>query len=371
MRCLLETMAEVPGNASSIHYYGQAAKRRLEGARRMLAGALNCDARELVFTSGGTESDNLAILGVARAALAARGSAHVVTCAIEHPAVLSACSQLEKEGAAVTVLPVDGHGRVEPADVRRALRPDTCLVTIHHANNEIGTIEPVAKLAKAAREGGALFHTDAVQTAGRMPVDARALGADLMSIGGHKCGGPKGAGALYIRKGVEVAPVLFGGHQERDRRAGTENVPAAVALARAISECPADWSACGALRDRLEREILARIPSARINGDPQHRLPNTTNLSFDGVGGEAMVIALDLRGFAVSSGSACSSGAVEPSHVLLALGLNRDEARSSVRFSLGPGNSPEQVDALVEAVADSFSHLRRVSMDPVREAAHA
>ena len=366
LQCLLETMAEVPGNASSIHYYGQAAKRKLEGARRILAGSIHCDPRELVFTSGGTESDNLAIFGIARKALREKGRAHVITSAIEHPAVLNACTQLEREGAQVTVLPVDGNGRVEPGDVRNALRPDTCLVTIHHANNEIGTVEPVAKLAKAAREGGAMFHTDAVQTVGRIPVDAKALGVDLMSIGGHKCGGPKGVGALYIRKGVELDPILFGGHHERDRRAGTENFPGAMALATAIAGGPARWQDVAELRDRLEHAIHTRVANVRINGvrlngDPATRIPNTTNIAFEGVGGEAMVISLDLRGYAVSSGSACSSGAVEPSHVLLALGLDRDAARSSVRFSLGPGNTAEQVDGLIEAVVASVAHLRRVA----------
>ncbi len=372
LQCLVDSIAEVSGNASSIHYYGQAAKRKLEGARRKLAGSLGCDPRELVFTSGGTESDNLAILGVGRKALRETGRAHVVTSAIEHPAVLNACTQLEREGAQLTVLPVDGVGRVEPGDVKRALRPDTCLVSIHHANNEIGTIEPVAKLAKAAREGGALFHTDAVQTVGRTPVDARVLGIDLMSIGGHKCGGPKGVGALYIRKGVELDAILHGGHHERDRRAGTENVPGAVALAAAISGGPDLWIGIAGLRDRLERGVLARVPGTRLNGDPSSRLSNTSNIAFDGIGGEAMVISLDLRGYAVSSGSACSSGAVEPSHVLLALGMDKQTARSCVRFSLGPGNTVEQVDGLIEAVADSVAHLRRVSPAPLtREFAHA
>jgi cysteine desulfurase len=380
LQSLVETMAEVPGNASSIHYYGQVAKRKLEGARRMLAGAVNCDPKDLVFTSGGTESDNLAIFGVARRARALNGHAHVVTSAIEHPAVLNACTQLEAEGVALTVLPVDGVGRIDPVDVKRALRPDTCLVTIHHANNEIGTIEPIAKLAKAAREGGALFHTDAVQTVGRIPVDIHALGVDLMTIGGHKCGGPKGVGALYIRKGIELAPLLYGGHHERDRRAGTENVPGAVALATAVSTCTESWSRIAELRDRLERGILARVPAVGINGDPANRMPNTTNIAFEGIGGESMVIALDLRGFSVSSGSACSSGAVEPSHVLLALGLDRDQARSCIRFSLGPSNTFEQVDALIDAVAACADHLRRVSTSsvgfasipfPAREPMHA
>jgi len=355
LRVFSETMAEVCGNASSIHYFGQTAKQRLEAARREIASALGCDAREIVLTSGGTESDNLAVFGVARGS-----GGHVVTSSIEHPAVLNACAQLEREGCPVTYVPVGGDGIVDPADVRRALRPQTVLITIMHANNEIGTVQPVAEMARIAREAGVVFHTDAVQTAGRIPLQVRELGADLLSIGGHKFGAPKGIGALYVRKGVNLRPILFGGHHERDRRAGTENVPGAVALARAFS-LGFDWHGLAALRDRLEREVLDRIPAARVNGDPARRLPNTSNIRFDGIEGEAMVIGLDLRGFAVSSGSACSSGAVEPSHVLLAMGQRPEDARSSVRFSLGPGNTADQVDALVEAVVESVAHLRRIS----------
>ena len=348
-------MAEVYGNASSIHYFGQAAKQRLEGARREIGLAIGCDAREIVFTSGGTESDNLAIFGVARGC-----KGHIVASSIEHPAVLNACAQLEREGCSVTYLPVGGDGIVDPGDVRRALRTETVLITIMHANNEIGTLQPVAEISRIAREAGIVFHSDGVQTAGRIPVRVRDLGVDLFSIGGHKFGAPKGVGALYVRKGVELAPVLFGGHHERDRRAGTENVPGAVALGRAAS-LGYDWNGLAALRDRLERGVLDRVPAARVNGDAARRLPNTSNIRFEGIEGEAMVIALDLRGFAVSSGSACSSGAVEPSHVLLAMGQSPEDARSSVRFSLGPGNTAGQVDALVDAVVESVAHLRRIS----------
>jgi cysteine desulfurase len=355
LRVFSETMAEVCGNASSIHYFGQTAKQRLEAARREIASALGCDAREIVLTSGGTESDNLAVFGVARGS-----GGHVVTSSIEHPAVLNACAQLEREGCSVTYVPVGGDGIIDPADVRRALRPQTVLITIMHANNEIGTVQPVAEIARIAREAGVVFHSDAVQTAGRIPLQVRELGADLLSIGGHKFGAPKGVGALYVRKGVNLRPILFGGHHERDRRAGTENVPGAVALARAFS-LGFDWHGLAALRDRLERGVLERIPAARVNGDKARRLPNTSNVRFDGIEGEAMVIGLDLRGFAVSSGSACSSGAVEPSHVLLAMGQRAEDARSSVRFSLGPGNTADQVEALVDAVVESVAHLRRIS----------
>jgi cysteine desulfurase len=361
LQSLQECMAEVYGNASSIHYYGQAAKRHLEGARRAVAARLGCDNREIVFTSGGTEADNLAIFGVVRRA--SPGS-HVITSAIEHPAVLNTCAQLEREGYSVTQLPVDGAGRVDADDVRRALRPDTVLITVMHANNETGVVQPMEEIAAIAREAGVPFHSDAVQTAGRLPVRLGSGAPDLLSISGHKFGAPKGVGALYVRKGVELQALLYGGHHERDRRAGTENVPGAVALGRAAS-LSQDWNTLAPLRDRLERGILNLVPAASVNGGGAERLPNTTNIRFDGIEGEAMVISLDLRGYAVSSGSACSSGAVEPSHVLLAMGLSPRDARSSVRFSLGPANTAAEVDGLIEAVAGSVSHLRRISPEVV------
>ena len=354
MADLTATLIEVPGNASSIHYYGQAAKQRLERARRAIAERIGCDAREVVFTSGGTESDNLAIFGVAR------GRGHVITSGIEHPAVLNSCAQLEREGVAVTVLPVGRDGVVSPDDVRKALRPDTALITVMHANNETGVMQPVEEIGAIAREAGVVFHSDGVQVGGRVPVDVRALGVDLYSISGHKFGAPKGIGALYVRKGVELKPLFYGGHHERDRRAGTENVPGAAAMGRA-AEIGLDWNSIAKLRDRLEAGILARVAGAAVNGSCERRVPNTTNIRFDGIEGEAIVIALDLRGYAVSSGSACSSGAVEPSHVLLAMGLKPEEARSSVRFSLGPENTEAEVDGLIEAVEASVAHLRRIS----------
>ncbi|MES1260746.1 MAG: cysteine desulfurase family protein [Acidobacteriota bacterium] len=361
LRGLTDSMAEVYGNASSIHYFGQAAKQRLEGARRALAARLGCDAREIVFTSGGTEADNLAIFGVLRA----NKGAHVITSAIEHPAVLNACAQLEREGHPVSYIPAGGDGIVDPGDVRRALRSQTALISLMHANNETGSLQPVAEAARIAREAGVAFHSDAVQTAGRIPLNVRELGVDLLSVSGHKFGAPKGIGALYVRKGIVLQPLFYGGRHERERRAGTENVPGAVALGCAAG-LEAGWRDLAALRDRLENGILARIPASHVNGDRRRRLPNTSNIRFDGIEGEAMVIALDLRGYAVSSGSACSSGAVEPSHVLLAMGLSREDARSSVRFSLGPANTREQVDGLIEAVAESVAHLRRISPAFVR-----
>jgi len=359
---LAATLVEVCGNASSIHHFGQAAKQRLENARRQLAARIGCDAREIVFTSGGTESDNLAIFGVVRHA---RGPKHVITSAIEHPAVLNACAHLEREGleqerAEVTWLPVGSDGLVRVDDVRRALRPATTLITIMHANNETGVLQPVREIAALARSAGALFHSDGVQTAGRIPVSVRELGVDLFSVSGHKFGAPKGIGALYVRKGLALEPILYGGHHERDRRAGTENVPGASAVGAAAA-LAFDWNGIAALRDRLEQGILRRVPDARVNGSREQRLPNTTNIRFDGIEGEAIVIALDLRGYAVSSGSACSSGAVEPSHVLLAMGLRPEDARSSVRFSLGPGNTEQEVDGLIDAVEASVAHLRRIS----------
>jgi cysteine desulfurase len=355
LRGLAATMAEIYGNASSIHHFGQVAKQRLEAARREVAARLGCDAREIVFTSGGTESDNLAIFGVARGT-----AGHVITSAIEHPAVLNACAQIEREGGSVTYLHVGADGMVDPEDVRHALRPDTVLISIMHGNNEIGTVQPVREIARAAHDAGVPFHSDGVQTGGRIPLSVRDIGFDLFSISGHKFGAPKGIGALYVRKGIDLKPLLYGGHHERDRRAGTENVPGAAAMGNAAA-LDLNWNALATLRDRLEDGILDRVPSSRVNGNREQRLPNTSNIRFEGISGEAMVIALDLRGYSVSSGSACSSGAVEPSHVLLALGQNAEQARSSVRFSLGPENTREQVDGLIDAVGDSAAHLRRIS----------
>jgi cysteine desulfurase len=357
LRSLADSLAEVYGNASSIHYFGQMARQRVEAARRELAECLGCTAQELVFTSGGTESDNLAIFGVARMR---PGAHHIVTSAIEHPAVLGACARLEREGHEITCVAPEPDGRVSPEAVRRALRPETALVSIMHANNETGVIQPVEEIAAIAHAAGALFHIDGVQAAGKLPVNLRDLGADLYSVSGHKMGAPKGVGALYVRKGVALDPILYGGRHERERRAGTENVPGIIALGLAAI-LPFNTAGIEALRDRLEHGILARVSATQVNGVRDRRLPNTTNIRFDGIEGEAMTIALDLRGYAVSSGSACSSGAVEPSHVLLAMGLTPEQARSSVRFSLGQGNTAEEVDGLIEAVVLSAAHLRRIS----------
>jgi len=367
LETVVECLGQVYGNASSIHHFGQAAKQRLEMARRQAAAAIGCQPREIVFVSGGTEADNLALFGTVRQAFdqTGRASRHVVTTAIEHPAVLNACAQLQREGVAVTYVPVGADGIVDPDEIRRALRPDTVLVSVMHANNELGTVQPVAEIAAIAREAGVYLHVDGVQSLGKIPVDVGALGADLYSVSGHKIYAPKGIGALYVRRGTRLGAIQFGGHHERDRRPGTENVPGAAAFGCAAELAGArletDARRIGELRDRLESAILERIPHTGVNGNRAARTPNTANMYFDGLEGEALVIALDLRGFAVSSGAACSSGAVEPSHVLTAIGLRAERARASIRFSLGRANTAEQVDALVEAVAASVAHLRKLS----------
>jgi cysteine desulfurase len=356
-------LGQVYGNASSIHHFGQAAKQRLEMARRQTAALIGCHPREIVFVSGGTEADNLALFGTVRQA--AGRARHVITTAIEHPAVLNACAQLEREGVAVTYVGAGADGVVDPDDIRRALRPETVLVSVMHANNELGTVQPVAEIAAITRAAGVYLHADGVQALGKIPVNVDALGVDLYGMSGHKIYAPKGIGALYVRRGTRLGSILFGGHHERERRPGTENVPGAAAFGCAAELAGAHLAAeaerIAGLRDRLEAAILARIPHTGVNGNRAARTPNTTNIYFDYLDGEAMVIALDLRGFAVSSGAACSSGAVEPSHVLTAIGLPAERARASIRFSLGHGNTTEQVDALAEAVAASVAHLRKLS----------
>ena len=363
LEVLVSALLEVPGNASSIHQDGQLAKQRLEAARRETAALLGCEPKELVFTSGGTEADNLAILGL-RSAQAARPDKHVITTAIEHPAVLNPCRELERIGRRCHLYSAGPRRIVDPADIRRALRPETVLVSVMHANNETGAVQPIAEIAEIAHEAGALMHSDGVQAAGKIPVDVEALGVDLYSISGHKFYAPKGIGALYVKKGTKLRPIQFGGKHEGQRRPGTENVPSAVAMGKAAAIARGTLAIesvrLETLRDRLETGILARVPDSGVNGAGD-RTPNTTNIYFDGLEGEALVISLDLKGFAVSSGSACSSGAVEPSHVLLAMGLAPERARASLRFSLGASNDEEQVDALIDAVAESAAQLRKLS----------
>jgi len=352
LEAMLPVLTEVYGNASSIHYFGQMARQKLDAARRTVAAMLGGSAEEIVFTSGGTEADNLAVLGVAQ-------DGHVITTAIEHPAVLAATG----ECASMTAVRVDGRGMVDPDEIRRALRPGTRLISVMHANNELGVVQPIDEIAKIAQEAGVAFHSDGVQAAGKIPV--RAAAADLYSISGHKIYAPKGIGALFVRKETKIAPRSYGGHHERGFRAGTENVAGAVALGRAVQwvldSGAAEQAREAALRDHLEQAIADRVADTHVNGAGAPRTANTTNIRFDGVDSDALLIALDLRGFAVSSGAACSSGATEPSHVLLAIGLTRPQARSSIRFSLGRANSIEQVDALIGAVADAVAHLRKLA----------
>jgi len=348
------------GNASSIHHHGQETRAAVESARESVAELLGCRASEIVFTSGGTEADNLAIAG-----LAAPGD-HVVTSRIEHHAVLHACKHLEEIGCEVTYVPVDGRGLVDPGDVRRALRPNTKLISIMMANNETGVLQPFEEIGKIAAEAGVLFHTDAVQAAGKVPIAVERGGCGALSISGHKMHAPQGVGALYVRKGTRLQPLFYGGRHERSRRAGTENVPGIVALGKAAQLAKegldrGDDKKMAALRDRLEQGILAQIDEAGVNGDGAPRVPNTTNLHFDHIDGEAIVIALDLKGLAVSTGAACSSGAIEPSHVLLAMGLRPDQARASIRFSLGKQTTAEDIDYALALVPETVARLRELS----------
>ena len=345
-------MTEVFGNASSIHQFGQEARGELDRARRSVASMLGAKAEEIVFTSGGTEADNMAIFGA---------GGHVITTTAEHPAVLEAAAHLPD----ATFVPVDANGIVDPQAVAAAIRPDTKLISVMHVNNELGVIQPVREIARIAHQAGILFHSDGVQAIGKIPVDVDELGVDLYSISAHKIYGPKGMGALYIRKGTDLRPLIYGGPHERKMRAGTENVAGAAGFGRAaewvVEESAAEAARQSGLRDRLEQGILAQVPGAHINGAGAPRVGNTSNIRFDGIDSEPLLIALDLKGFAVSSGSACSSGATEPSHVLAAIGLTREQARSSVRFSLGRSNTQEQIESLIDAVAQVVARLRKLA----------
>jgi cysteine desulfurase len=346
------------GNASSIHQHGQRTRAAVERAREAVAALLGCRAAEVVFTSGGTEGDNLALFGLVEA------GDHIVTSTIEHHAVLNAARQLEQRGCEVTFVPVDGRGLVDPEDVRRALRPNTKLISIMMANNETGAVQPVEEIGRIAAD--VYFHTDAVQAAGKVPIDVERIGCDLLTISGHKMHAPQGTGALYVRRGTLLRPLFYGGNHERGRRAGTENVPGIVALGRA-AELARDGLRNGemarlrGLRDRLETAVLQEFEGVGVNGAGAPRVPTTTNIFFDWIEGEALVIALDLKGLAVSTGAACSSGAVEPSHVLTAMGISPERARASMRFSLGKQNTAEDVDFALSVLPEALARLRDLS----------
>jgi len=348
------------GNASSIHHHGQETRAAVERARESVAKLLGCRTAEVVFTSGGTEGDNLAIFGITGP------GDHVITSTVEHHAVLNACKTLESRGCEVTYLPVDGRGLVDPDDVRRALRPNTKLISIMMANNETGVLQPAEEIGLVAAEADVYFHTDAVQATGKVAIDVNRVRCDLLSISGHKMHAPQGVGALYVRKGTLLQPLFYGGSHERSRRAGTENVPGIVGLGCA-AELAVESFTNGAveqmrtMRDRLQHSILERVEAAGVNGEGAPRVGNTTNIYFDYIEGEAMVIALDLKGLAVSTGAACSSGAIEPSHVLTAMGLTPDRARASIRFSLGKQNTQEEVDFALSLVPETVSRLRELS----------
>lgn len=363
------------GNASSIHTFGQRARAAVETAREQVAALLNARPQEIVFTSGGTESDNHAIFGVVASAshslTSTEPAPHIITSSIEHEAVLNTCQALEKQGVAVTYLLVDRAGLLDPEAVHQAIRPETILITLMHANNELGTVQPLVEIGRIAAQADVYFHTDAVQSVGKIPVDVKALQLDLLSLSGHKLYGPKGVGALFIKGGTHLRQFLYGGHHQRGFRPGTENVPGIVGLGKAAElahlSLESDASRIGALRDRLEQGLLARVPDAQANAASAPRTPNTSNITFPGIEGEALIIALDLKGLACSTGAACSSGAVEPSHVLTAIGLSAPDARAAIRFSLGRHTTEAKIDAALEIVPAAVAQLRQLSPTYRRE----
>lgn len=365
LRAMLPCLEEHYGNPSSLYAFGQDARERLERARAQIAARLHCEAKEVYFTSGGSEADNQALRSAARIG-AAKGKRHIVSTAFEHHAVLHTLDRLREEGFEVTLLDVHGDGLVRPAEVAAAIRPDTCLVSVMYANNEIGTIQPVAEIGRICREKGVLFHTDAVQAAGHLPIDVQEQNIDLLSLSAHKFHGPRGAGVLYARTGVRLTPLIEGGAQERGRRAGTENLPAIVGMAAALEEACRDGDArrvrVAALRDRLIRG-LARIPHAVLNGDPVQRLPGNVNFCFEGIEGESLLLLLDDEGICASSGSACTSGSLDPSHVLLAIGRTHEIAHGSLRLTLSEQTTEEEIDYTIDAVTRAVARLR--SMSPV------
>jgi len=354
------------GNPSSIHWFGREIRKDVDEARERVAKALNADPREIYFTSGGTEADNIAILGSA-ATLGGKGR-HIITSAVEHHAALDTCKSLEKQGYRVTVLPVDKHGMLCPKDLDAAIEADTILVSIMHANNEVGTIQPIKELSSIAREHKVRFHTDAVQTVGNIPVDVKDLDVDLLSVSGHKIYGPKGVGLLYVRKGTKLSNIAFGGAQERNLRPGTENVAGimgfAKALELAVAEQAETYKKLTALRDKLSSGLTA-LPDVTLNGHPQERLPGNVNVSIDRVEGESLILSMDMAGVAVSSGSACTSGSLDPSHVLMAMGLDHQTAHGSLRLTLGKSTSEEDIDYVLSVVPGIIERLREMS--PIRK----
>jgi cysteine desulfurase len=363
------------GNAQSVHGFGQEAKSAVEQARRQVAALINAAPGEVVFVSGGTEADNLAIRGIAEAHKA--NGRHIITTRIEHPAVLAMCEALEQKGYRVTYLPVSATGLVDLEKLRQAITDETILISIMHANNETGTIQPLAEIAEMVSERRAEghkhlhLHTDAVQSAGKIPVDVKQLGVDLLSLSGHKIHAPKGIGALFMKKGTRLEKLFYGGHHERDRRPGTENVPGIVGLGKACELARLNFDErsrhMGELRDRFEQKVIGEIPGVSINGDVEGRVPNISNLSFAGLDGESLLIALDLKGIAVSTGSACASGSLEPSHVLTALGLSREQVRGSLRVSLSAYTTIEEIDFAIAALREISGRLQ--GMLPSDEAA--
>ena len=351
------------GNPSSIYSYGQESKQAIEDARKKVAGLVSASEDEIVFTSGGTESDNMALKGIT--SIGSSKKNHIITSSIEHHAVIETCRFLERAGFVVTYLPVDAYGMVDPDDIRRSITDKTVLISIMHANNEIGTIEPIAEISQIAREYEILFHTDAVQTAGHIPLNVDKLGVDLLSISAHKFYGPKGIGGLYVRKGTKIASFVHGGEQEKGRRASTENVPGIVGMgkaaeiARGVLQAEAELQSN--LRDRLINGLLSSIDHSQLNGHPDNRLPNNVNITFDYVEGESIVLSLDMEGICASTGSACSSASLEPSHVLLALGLSHEQSHGSCRFSLGKWTRVEDIDRVIDVMPEIIVRLRKMS----------
>ena len=365
LETMLPYLSSDYGNASSIHTFGQRARAAVETAREQVAALLHARPQEIVFTSGGTESDNHAIFGIVQSRLHTQPAPLIITTAIEHEAVLNTCQALEKHGAHVTYLPVSREGLLDLDELAQSIRPETVLITVMHANNELGTVQPLEQIGRIAADRDVYFHTDAVQSVGKIPIDVQNCQLDLLSLSGHKIYAPKGVGALYIKTGTRLQQFLYGGHHQRGFRPGTENVAGIVGLGKAAElarlSLAEDVAHISASRDRLEQGLLSRIPDAHANAVNAPRTPNTSNITFSGIEGEALVIALDLKGLACSTGAACSSGAVEPSHVLTAMGLPASEARATIRFSLGRHTTTSEIDAAFEVVPAAVAQLRQLS----------